>query len=76
MRGLIIHKFQIWKISPQIYVVHIFQKTLYKLSDIYVIFSAQKKKKKEKERVAYMLLIEYSRGLPYLGSNMLQQFGK
>ena len=74
MRGLIIHKFQIWKISPQIYVVHIFQKTLYKLSDIYVIFRAQKKKKKK--RVAYMLLIEYSRGLPYLGSNMLQQFGK
>ena len=72
MRGLIIHKFQIWKIPPQIYVVHIFQKTLYKLSDIYVIFSTQKKKK----RVAYMLLIEYSRGLPYLGSNMLQQFGK
>ena len=73
MRGLIIHKFQIWKISPQIYVVHIFQKKLYKLSDIYVIFSAHKKKK---EREAYMLLIEYSRGLPYLGSNMLQQFGK
>ena len=47
MRGLIIHKFQIWKISPQIYVVHIFQKTLYKLSDIYVILAHTKKKKKK-----------------------------